>query len=1216
MKALLLAAILPAVAAAQAVSPDGGALPPPEPPRPWIEVPLENTDKPCTVDALDIDAKVDGLHARVSTTITIRNPNARPISAPLAFPLPDGATVCGYALEIGGAMVDGVVVPKEKARVAFETEQRRGVDPGLVEAVKGNVYRTRVYPVPANGTRRVRVDYVAPIGRIANDGAADLAFPSLPAPLARRSVNLEVADWTTTSSPFVWRTGDGESAPVRFEMSRRFWRSSFADTNVAAGAKLFVGFPYTSGSPAIERAPDGTVWFCAAVGRAGGPPFRLEEPAAAGGGLSSFTVFWDASASRGGDHAADLKALLALAPDGAAGPFRLVVFRNAPEPARTFDTVAALVDAILCTPYDGGTDFAALAPALAATEGPVLLFSDGLDTLSGKPLDFGGRKDVAAFVSGAERDVESLRQACGGLVFDTAEPVSLSLRDGALVAAGASYVAGFEGTGVADVQGVGPFKKDRGVLIGRLVADEAELRIRVRDARGETLSAPVKLAKNRAVAGSTLATAWAAMRVQQLSPRADDNAEELLAIGRRFGVSSPATSLLVLESLDQWLRHDIEPPESLPQMREQWFAAKKNRPAEDPEAKAARHLEMLKGLWKQRMEWWASPPAADAAKPRPAAAGSPRDDDSITVEQARSEILRLREGIVRLDGRGDANGRDVNSFNREEAIAEIYRLKLSIERLRNSTSADGGWGADDEDDLMAEEADEVPVAMDAAPAPTMAVARGGSYGGVASAPAGAARSNGSPGTARPAPSAGSISVKAWSPDTPYLKALDAAGSEARGVYLANRWGEWATSPAFFLDCAGWFFAHGDCEFGVRVLSNLAELCIEDPALLRVMAWRLKEAAAARLRVYYATGFFTDLPMPVASLYDQSAAILRRVCKLRPEDAQSWRDLALVLDEAGRAHAVLAPVMALAPSEVESHAESAESAESPDGRALSRPERGSGAAEAPALLAEALDLYRKVALTPWARHPDSISLFAVEEYNALYAWCTNSENSSLVARRSSLPEPLPEGLRGLPDCDMRVVMSWDADETDVDLHVTEPSGEEAYYGHRRTRSGGDVSKDITDGYGPEEYLLRKAPAGNYKIRAHYYASHQQEVFGPATATATIFTDWGRPNQAFQTLSIRLDKAREMIELGTVQIGAGEGKASAAPAASPLLQKGMTVEEVLRMKLGGFLHLQTDGAKSEMTVSRPGNRTLKVFFEDNKLVRAVEILPGGAETILVQ
>ena len=199
--------------------------------------------------------------------------------------------------------------------------------------------------------------------------------------------------------------------------------------------------------------------------------------------------------------------------------------------------------------------------------------------------------------------------------------------------------------------------------------------------------------------------------------------------------------------------------------------------------------------------------------------------------------------------------------------------------------------------------------------------------------------------------------------------------------------------------------------------------------------------------------------------------------------------------------------------------------------------------------------------------------------------------------------------------MRVVMAWDADETDVDLHVTEPSGEEAYYGHRRTRSGGDVSKDITDGYGPEEYLLRKAPAGAYRIRAHYYASHQQAVFGPATVTATIFTDWGRANQTFQTLSIRLDKAREMIDLGEVSIGGGN--ATAVPAGgsgggtAPVLRKGMTRDEV-ETALGE--PASADGAT--LSWARPGGRTLKATFQDGKLVRAVEVLPGGAETILVQ
>ena len=44
------------------------------------------------------------------------------------------------------------------------------------------------------------------------------------------------------------------------------------------------------------------------------------------------------------------------------------------------------------------------------------------------------------------------------------------------------------------------------------------------------------------------------------------------------------------------------------------------------------------------------------------------------------------------------------------------------------------------------------------------------------------------------------------------------------------------------------------------------------------------------------------------------------------------------------------------------------------------------------------------------------------------------------------------------------MTWDADLTDMDLHVIEPSGEEAYYSHNRTRIGGMVSRDFTAGYG--------------------------------------------------------------------------------------------------------------------------------------------------------
>ena len=91
---------------------------------------------------------------------------------------------------------------------------------------------------------------------------------------------------------------------------------------------------------------------------------------------------------------------------------------------------------------------------------------------------------------------------------------------------------------------------------------------------------------------------------------------------------------------------------------------------------------------------------------------------------------------------------------------------------------------------------------------------------------------------------------------------------------------------------------------------------------------------------------------------------------------------------------------------------------------------------------------------------------------------------------------------LLDPDLRIVMTWDTDNTDIDLHVTEPTGETCVYNHNRTTIGGALSKDFTQGYGPEEYMLRKLMPGQYKIQAHFYGSRDQKLIGPTTVQATV------------------------------------------------------------------------------------------------------------------
>ena len=44
-------------------------------------------------------------------------------------------------------------------------------------------------------------------------------------------------------------------------------------------------------------------------------------------------------------------------------------------------------------------------------------------------------------------------------------------------------------------------------------------------------------------------------------------------------------------------------------------------------------------------------------------------------------------------------------------------------------------------------------------------------------------------------------------------------------------------------------------------------------------------------------------------------------------------------------------------------------------------------------------------------------------------------------------------------------------------------------------------------------------------------------GPATLIATVYTNWGRPDERREVLTLRLDAPRELEQVGVVHIGAG-------------------------------------------------------------------------------
>jgi uncharacterized protein YfaP (DUF2135 family) len=113
-----------------------------------------------------------------------------------------------------------------------------------------------------------------------------------------------------------------------------------------------------------------------------------------------------------------------------------------------------------------------------------------------------------------------------------------------------------------------------------------------------------------------------------------------------------------------------------------------------------------------------------------------------------------------------------------------------------------------------------------------------------------------------------------------------------------------------------------------------------------------------------------------------------------------------------------------------------------------------------------------------------------------------------------------------------VMDWNMNNTDIDLWVTDPNNEKCYYSHNRTDIGGRISHDMTQGFGPEQFLLKNAIKGSYKIEINYYGDRQATVAGPTTIMAELFTHYGTPQEKKELIVLQMKKGATE---GAVYIG---------------------------------------------------------------------------------
>jgi hypothetical protein len=110
-------------------------------------------------------------------------------------------------------------------------------------------------------------------------------------------------------------------------------------------------------------------------------------------------------------------------------------------------------------------------------------------------------------------------------------------------------------------------------------------------------------------------------------------------------------------------------------------------------------------------------------------------------------------------------------------------------------------------------------------------------------------------------------------------------------------------------------------------------------------------------------------------------------------------------------------------------------------------------------------------------------------------------------------------------DIVLIINWNTNNTDVDLHVIEPTGEECYYGNTETEIDGKLTIDVTGGYGPEMYVLRHAIDGQYRVRLVYYSDDNTKTSSKTKVYLDFYRNWGRPDEKMTRKTVILERRKD-------------------------------------------------------------------------------------------
>jgi hypothetical protein len=851
----------------------------------------------------------------------------------------------------------------------------------LIEKVAGNLFKMRVYPLFAKTTKRISFEVSAVLPQ-----NATTAFYHLPLRLQQPVLFFQLKALTyQNGQPVVLKKRSSRNKPINEHI-----RISQALNTTAASSVSRVGdFHYLHVNLALPRKYA-----------------RKKAP-------KCLTVCWDVSSSRA---QAQLDKELALLESYLKwmenGKLELVFFAHEIIERRRLviqnGKVSGLRALFKEQYYDGASSLSCL--NFGHFQGDeILLFSDGLQTI-GDHAKKVGKAPIYPIVSSQLSEKGLLRhfaaQSNGALIDLNTQSIATALKY--LRRSYLQFLGFKEGKAPLEYYCTQLFANSERIMVSvKAPASFKKLTAQFGLRSKQVLSEQViKWSKEQLSKSShTQVKRWALAKLQKLEEQPQVYQKDICALGLKYHLVSSASSLLVLDSLADYLEFRIVPPLS---MRKAYFKALSKVQINEVKAEK-QHLKRIKKEWKAYQNWYWKKPKKQHRK--------------------AETMYNVRSQEVNGDLQDPPPPPPPPATEEVAQVAQEGNTQLSLTTVGASTY---NWSPSSASTVQG---------YDSWGTPTVGTFSTLVSANATSVVAGAAE----------APRA-TISVAAWNPKVPYLKNLRAvplAHAYARYLRLRERY---ATQPSFYIDVCDYFIQKKQPKLAIRILSNLAEMQLKDAALLRVFAQKLLQLKAEKLAI----------------------DVFKAVIDLRPEEPQSYRDYGLALAQVGKYN-------------------------------------------------QAVQQLYKVVKQSYDGRFEGIHLIALNEINHLIAQHPKDIDTKDIPDYFLVQLPM----------DIRIVLNWDADNTDVDLWVTEPNQEKCMYNYKLTSNGGRISNDFTQGYGPEEYLIRNAPKGSYRIQAHYFGNHRPTLSGKAILTVQFYQNYGTPYEVKREVTRRLSVIDEELDLATFE-----------------------------------------------------------------------------------